>query len=35
MDDELELGRTAQTPRWWISSAVVAAMDELKIVVAP
>ena len=33
MNDEIEPGRTAQTPHWWVSSAMVAAMDELKIIV--
>jgi len=34
MDDEIESGRTAQTPQWWVFSAIVATMDELKIDVA-
>jgi len=33
MDDEIKPGMTTQTPQWWVSLAVVVAMDELKIVV--
>jgi len=35
MDDEIEPGRTAQTPKWWIFLAVVAAMGELETTEAP
>ena len=31
MDDEIEPGKTAQTPQWRVSSAIVAASDEMKI----
>jgi len=34
VDDDFELGGTAQTPYWWVSSAVVDTMDELETDVA-
>jgi len=34
VDDEFRPGRTEQTPQWRVSSAVMAAIDELETAVA-
>jgi len=30
VDDEIEQGRTAQPPQWWVSTGLVVVINELK-----